>query len=128
MNEPVTHLATPAFLVDLRAVARNCRAMREKALASAVNFRPHVKTHKTREIARMQHGGKVGPITVSTLAEAEAMAADGFRDITYAFPIGPDKLARAAALARQIDRLNVVLDSETALPAVEAFHSSTGVM
>lgn len=102
--------------------------MREKAIASGVQFRPHVKTHKTREIARMQHGGSVGPVTVSTLAEAEMLAADGFRDITYAFPIAPDKLARVAALARQLDRLNVVLDSETALRAIEAYHQSTGVL
>jgi len=128
MNDPLTHFPTPAFLVDLPAVSRNCRAMREKALASGVTFRPHVKTHKTREIARMQHGGGTGPITVSTLAEAEAMADDGFRDITYAFPLAPDKLGRVAALARRLDRLNVVLDSETALRALEAFHASTGIM
>ncbi len=102
--------------------------MREKALASAVTFRPHVKTHKTREIARMQHGGGTGPITVSTLAEAEAMAGDGFRDITYGFPLAPDKLARAAVLARGIDRLNLVIDSETTLRAMEAFHASTGIL
>src|SRR5436309_12392792 len=111
MNEPVTHLATPAFLVDLPAVARNCRAMREKAQASGVVFRPHVKTHKTREIARMQHGGVIGPVTVSTLAEAEFLADDGFRDITYAVPIAPSKLARAADLARRIERLNLLIDS-----------------
>src|SRR5260221_1637359 len=128
MNEPLTHLPTPAFLVDLAAVSRNCRAMREKARASGVTFRPHVKTHKTREIARMQHGGGTGPITVSTLAEAEALADDGFRDITYAFPLAPDKLARVAALARRLERLNVVLDSETTLRALEAFHASTGII
>ena len=48
--------------------------MRQKAVASGVKFRPHVKTHKTAEIARMQHGGALGPITVSTLAEAEFFA------------------------------------------------------
>jgi D-serine deaminase-like pyridoxal phosphate-dependent protein len=120
-------LRTPAFLVDVHTVSNNCREMREKALASGVQFRPHVKTHKTREIARMQHGGAVGPITVSTLAEAELLAGDGFRDITYAVPIAPEKLARAAALARRIDRLNVLVDSEDALRALEAFHRANGV-
>ncbi|HEX8618751.1 MAG TPA: DSD1 family PLP-dependent enzyme, partial [Thermoanaerobaculia bacterium] len=72
-----TRLQTPAFLVDRAVVARNCDAMRAKARASGVAFRPHVKTHKTVEIGRMQHGGAVGPITVSTLAEAEAFANDG---------------------------------------------------
>ncbi|HEX7193255.1 MAG TPA: DSD1 family PLP-dependent enzyme, partial [Thermoanaerobaculia bacterium] len=77
--------------------------MRQKALASGVAFRPHVKTHKTIEIGRLQHGGKAGPITVSTLAEAEFFADAGFSDITYAVPIPPEKLARAAALVGRIE-------------------------
>jgi D-serine deaminase-like pyridoxal phosphate-dependent protein len=122
------NLQTPAFLVDSHTVARNCRAMRAKASTSGVAFRPHVKTHKTREIARMQHGGTVGPVTVSTLAEAEFLADDGFRDITYAFPIAPAKLERAAALAERVERLNILLDGEAALRAVEAFHGQHGVV
>jgi len=97
----------------------NCNRMREKARASGVIFRPHVKTHKTVEGARMQHGGGFGPITVSTLAEAEFFAAGGFRDITYAMPIAPEKLWRAAELASRIDRLNLLIDSEPALRAME---------
>ena len=102
--------------------------MRNKALASGVAFRPHVKTHKTIEAARMQHGGAIGPITVSTMAEAEFFADGGFRDITYAVPIAPEKLARAAALAARIERLNILLDSEAALRAVEEFHAAHGVV
>jgi D-serine deaminase-like pyridoxal phosphate-dependent protein len=119
--ENLSHLTTPAFLVDKRIVQRNCDSMREKAAASKVIFRPHVKTHKTREIGRMQHGGKIGPITVSTLAEAEFFAEDGWRDITYAVPIAPEKLERAAALARRVERLNLLLDSFDALQALERF-------
>jgi D-serine deaminase-like pyridoxal phosphate-dependent protein len=114
-------LSTPAFLVDRAVVERNCTRMRDKAVASGVLFRPHVKTHKVVEIGRMQHAGGTGPITVSTLAEAEAFAEAGFRDITYAVPIAPDKLPRAAALARRIERLSVLIDSDHALRAIEAF-------
>jgi D-serine deaminase-like pyridoxal phosphate-dependent protein len=114
-------VATPAFLVDRTIVQRNCDAMREKARASGVAFRPHVKTHKSVTIGRMQHGGAIGPITVSTLAEAEQFAEAGFRDITYGVPIAPEKLARAAELAARIDRLSVLLDSDVALRAIEAF-------
>src|SRR5664279_4862249 len=115
----ISSLPTPAFLVDRSIVEQNCVRMRAKALASGVAFRPHVKTHKTIEIGRMQHGGGVGPITVSTLAEAEFFAAAGFRDITYAVPIAPEKLERAAALAARIDRFNILLDDERTLRAVE---------
>ncbi|HEX8253153.1 MAG TPA: alanine racemase [Thermoanaerobaculia bacterium] len=120
-------MQTPAFLVDRAIVARNCDTMREKARASGVAFRPHVKTHKTLEIGRMQHAGATGPITVSTLAEAEAFAKDGHRDITYAVPIAPEKLHRVAALAATIDRLSVLIDSERALRAVEEFAAANGV-
>jgi D-serine deaminase-like pyridoxal phosphate-dependent protein len=120
-----TSLPTPAFLVDADRLQSNTTAMREKALRSGVAFRPHVKTHKTVEIARVQHGGATGPITVSTLAEAEFFADHGFRDITYAFPIAPAKLERAAALARRVERLNVLIDSSDALEAIESFHRAT---
>lgn len=127
-TEDIQHASTPAFLVDLHAVSRNCQAMRDKAQASGVSFRPHMKTHKTLEIARMQHGGAVGPLTVSTLAEADMLAEGGFRDVTYAVPIAPAKLERAAALARRLERLNILLDSEETLRAVESFHAATGVV
>src|SRR5882724_13413432 len=97
------NIPTPAFLVDRSIVEQNCTRMRAKALASGVAFRPHVKTHKTIEIGRMQHGGNLGPITVSTMAEAEFFADEGFRDITYAVPIAPEKLARVASLAARIE-------------------------
>ena len=112
-------ITTPAFLVDRSIVERNCSRMRQKALESGVAFRPHAKTHKTVEVARMQHGGAIGPLTVSTMAEGEFFAEAGFRDITYAVPIAPDKLPRAAALARRVERLNILIDSFDALQAVE---------
>jgi D-serine deaminase-like pyridoxal phosphate-dependent protein len=121
-------LPTPAFLVDRSIVEQNCARMRAKASSSGVAFRPHVKTHKTIEIGRMQHGGRIGPITVSTMAEAEFFADAGFVDITYAVPVAPEKLARAAALAARIERLNILIDSVTALRAVEEFHAANGVV
>jgi D-serine deaminase-like pyridoxal phosphate-dependent protein len=82
------------------------------------------------EIGRMQHGGALGPITVSTLAEAEAFAREGFRDITYAVPLAPsrDKLDRVAALAARVDRLSVLIDSERALRALEEYAASQSMV
>lgn len=121
-------VSTPAFLIDLPTLRRNCERMREKAVRSGVVFRPHVKTHKVVEIGRLQHGGVAGPITVSTLAEAEFFAAGGFDDITYAVPIAPSKLERAAALARRVRTLNILLDHPAALRAVEEFHAAQNVV
>ncbi|MBK5260466.1 MAG: alanine racemase [Thermoanaerobaculia bacterium] len=122
-------LSTPAFLADRRIVQRNCDRMREKAARSGVIFRPHVKTHKTIEVALMQHGGAKGPITVSTMAEAEFFADAGFDDITYAVPLAPDRIARASALAARIATFNVLIDSADALKAIErAYRSSRRVL
>ncbi len=122
------NITTPAFLVDRTIVEQNCARMRTKARSSGVAFRPHVKTHKTIEIGRMQHGGETGPITVSTMAEAEFFADAGFRDITYAVPIAPEKLPRVASLAARMERLNILLDSHAALRAVEEFHAAQGTV
>jgi D-serine deaminase-like pyridoxal phosphate-dependent protein len=123
------NVTTPALLLDREVVRRNCERMLAKARESGVGFRPHVKTHKTVEVGRIQHGGAAGPITVSTLAEAEFFARDGFRDITYAVPIAPtpEKLERVAELSARVDRLSVLLDSEDTLRALEAFAVANGV-
>src|SRR6188474_3475316 len=106
-------LPTPSLLVDLARVRRNCERMLAFSRGAGVRLRPHVKTHKCVEIARLQHGGEFGAITVSTLAEAEHFAAAGFGDILYAVPIEPGKLARVVALCREIDLGVLVNDLAT---------------
>lgn len=115
----LTELRTPAFLVDLTKVRRNSTAMIDRARARGVRLRPHVKTHKTEEIALMQTGGRPGPITVSTMAEARFFAGKGFGDITYAFPITPDKLPEAASLSTTIDTFQILVDHPRTIDAVE---------
>jgi D-serine deaminase-like pyridoxal phosphate-dependent protein len=115
-GNPMTNLAglpTPSLLVDLVRLRRNCERMLAFAREAGVRLRPHVKTHKCVEIARLQHGGEIGPITVSTLAEAEHFAAAGFGDILYAVPIEPGKLARVVALCRRIDLAVLLNDLAT---------------
>ncbi|MCA1630214.1 MAG: alanine racemase, partial [Acidobacteria bacterium] len=73
-------------------------------------LRPHVKTHKCAEIARLQTEGFSGALTVSTLAEARWFAERGFTDITYAVPIEPGKFGQAVELARRCERLALITD------------------
>jgi D-serine deaminase-like pyridoxal phosphate-dependent protein len=116
----VADLGTPAALVDLDRLERNAVRMAEHARRLGVRLRPHVKTHKTLEAARLQVRGHFGGITVSTLAEAEFFAAGGFPDITYAVPIAPSKLRAAAELAARVDRLSLLVEHPDAGVAVEA--------
>lgn len=113
-------LPTPCALVDEVAVLSNTEGMAKRVERLGARLRPHVKTHKTFEGGRLQVRGHFGGITVSTLAEARAFAAAGFRDVTYAVPIPPQRLAEAAEIARGLDRLTLLVDGPAAATALEA--------
>ncbi|MFJ4324564.1 alanine racemase [Streptomyces tricolor] len=102
---------TPFAVVDVRRVRRNVARLRARAERLGVALRPHVKTAKSLDAAALLHDGSPGPVTVSTLAEAEAFAAAGHRDITYAVGIEPHKLPRVIALSRRGVTVRVLLDS-----------------
>jgi D-serine deaminase-like pyridoxal phosphate-dependent protein len=91
-------LPTPVLLLDRQRVLHNIARMRDRAQHLKVQLRPHLKTAKSVKVALLCHDGAAGPITVSTLAEAAYFARAGFRDITYAVPIAPQKLEQVAQI------------------------------
>ncbi len=109
-------LETPALLLDQDLMDRNIERMRSRLRGLGVAFRPHVKTCKSIDVARRLMEAPQGPITVSTLLEADYFAGHGVRDILYAVCIAPNKLDHVAALQAGGVRLSLILDSmETAL-------------
>jgi D-serine deaminase-like pyridoxal phosphate-dependent protein len=104
-------IETPALVLDAQKLDRNVARLRRHLDGLGVALRPHVKTTKSIDVARRLFPEGAGPITVSTLAEAEYFADAGLTDIVYAVGLAPDKIARARALvARGID-LAVLIDS-----------------
>ena len=100
-------LDTPALYVDLDALENNIRRMQELCHVWNVDLRPHMKTHKIPEIARMQlEAGAIG-ITVAKLGEAEAIPAD---DVLIGYPVLSEKLPRLRELAKG-RRVTVAVDS-----------------
>ena len=98
-------IETPALLLDTGRMDRNIERMRARIRALGASFRPHLKTSKCIDVARRLFDGGVGPITVSTLKEAEYFFSHGFNDILYAVGITSVKLDHAADLrARGCDR------------------------
>ncbi len=93
-------LPTPCLVLDRPRVQRNIDRMHDRAAELGVLLRPHVKTPKSIDVARLTLQRQALGITVSTLAEAEYFAAHGVRDQFYAVPLAPDKIARIAALMR----------------------------
>jgi D-serine deaminase-like pyridoxal phosphate-dependent protein len=111
VNTPVPDLDTPSLLIDLDPLERNVAEMQEVADASGVRLRPHTKTHKCPDIARMQLDAGAAGITVAKLGEAEVMANAGVDDILVAYPlVGERKLARLRALAERAS-VRVATDS-----------------
>jgi D-serine deaminase-like pyridoxal phosphate-dependent protein len=121
------NLKTPAFLIDLVKLKYNVQMMKARAQKHAVSLRPHVKTHKTAQIAGMQTSAEAPGITVSTLAEARFYQKSGFQDITYAFPITANKLGEAAELTAGLPVFNILLDQPQTLSAVEAYAREHGI-
>jgi D-serine deaminase-like pyridoxal phosphate-dependent protein len=120
-------LKTPCALVDLDRLERNCARMAEKVSSLGAALRPHIKTHKCPEIARLQTRGQFGGITVSTMAEARCFAAAGFGDITYAVPVPFQRIGEAAELLKSGVKLNLLLDSELTSRELEACGRDQGV-
>ena len=107
----MSDLDTPALVVDLDVLETNLADMAAYASAHGLALRPHTKTHKIPDLARMQVKSGARGITVAKLGEAELMARAGFDDILIAYPIvGTSKLDRLATLARQA-RITVSTDS-----------------
>lgn len=108
-------LKTPSLVLDYERLKRNAEGMKERVSRLGASLRPHVKTHKCIEVARLQTIGHKGGLTVSTLAEARAFAAHGLSDITYAVPIEPGKFSEAIKLSQSCEQFSLLTDNlETA--------------
>jgi D-serine deaminase-like pyridoxal phosphate-dependent protein len=94
-------LDTPSLLLDLDKMEKNLQEIAEFASENGIHWRPHIKTHKSIEIAKRQvNYGAVG-ITVAKVSEAEIMAKAGINDILIAYPVSSTiKLNRIASLFR----------------------------
>ncbi|UCF20246.1 MAG: alanine racemase [Gemmatimonadota bacterium] len=112
-------LDTPALIVDAVTMNRNIERMQRAAVDFGVRLRPHTKTHKSPEIAKLQVAAGAAGITVAKLGEAQVMADAGLDDILIANQIvGPLKLRRLAELAGRV-RLAVLVDSREGVLQLE---------
>jgi D-serine deaminase-like pyridoxal phosphate-dependent protein len=102
-------LKTPSLVLDIVKVRRNAETMSRRIKQFGADLRPHIKTHKCIEVARIQTAGHSGAVTVSTLAEARAFAANGFSKITYAIPIEPGKFDQAIEISKNCE-LSLITD------------------
>jgi len=73
----ITELDTPAVVVDLDVMERNLLRMADYCAARNIKLRPHTKSHKNPDLARLQIQSGAYGITVAKIDEAEVMLDSG---------------------------------------------------
>jgi D-serine deaminase-like pyridoxal phosphate-dependent protein len=121
----IYELETPRVLIDLDRMERNIERTQALCDASGVALRPHIKTHKIPEIARMQvEAGAVG-IACQKVSEAEVFAQAGFDDIMIPYNVlGATKAARFADLALY-NRMTAAADN---LPVIQGLSEAAAAL
>ncbi|MBK6865938.1 MAG: DSD1 family PLP-dependent enzyme [Ideonella sp.] len=111
VGDAAAAIDTPALVIDLDAMERNIARMAVFARERGLRLRPHAKTHKSADIARLQCAAGAVGVCVQKVSEAEALADGGVADLYLSNEvIAEGKLARVAALARRV-RLALAVDS-----------------
>ncbi|WP_017185801.1 alanine racemase [Alkalibacillus haloalkaliphilus] len=112
------NLDTPSLLIQQDTMERNLMSMVGFAQSQHIALRPHIKTHKSVQIAKRQvEEGAVG-VTVAKLDEAEVMVDGGIEDIFIAYPITKkQKVNRLKELTKQANIIASV-DSEIGAKAL----------
>lgn len=119
---------SPALVFFKRDIERNIAEIVRLA-GDARRLRPHVKTHKTREIVQMELKAGIGKHKAATLAEVEMVAGCGAPDVMLAYPVvGPNvgRLIRLMQAYRDC-RFSVTMDNAEAIKALSAALSKTGM-
>src|ERR1700744_3291735 len=90
---------TPCAVIDMDRVERNIARIQAACEAAGVSNRPHIKTHKSPLLAKLQISAGAKGITCQKLGEAEVMADAGIADILISYNLlGEQKMARLGAL------------------------------
>jgi len=124
----LSSLETPCLILDRARLLRNAARMTDRFRSTGVRLRPHMKTAKSIDVARLALAGNFGGVTVSTLKEAEYFADHGVNDITYAVSLVPDKMPRIAALVRRGVALGTITDSLAVADQVSRLAVAEGIV
>lgn len=120
-------LNTPVLVIDRDALQRNIEAMAAFARERGLALRPHAKTHKSADIARLQLAAGAVGVCCAKLGEAEALADGGVQNILITSPVvTPQAIERLIALNARISDLAVVADNPDNVDALAAGTKAAG--
>jgi len=120
-------LMTPSLVLDLDGMERNIERMRSFAAEKNIGLRPHCKTHKSINIARLQmEAGALG-IGAATLGEAETMGYAGIPGVLVTSPVIADtKVDALIALNQSADGLMQTVDNMANLRSLDSAAGQSG--
>ncbi|KAL7796342.1 putative serine dehydratase domain-containing protein [Trichoderma afarasin] len=133
VGKHITQLPKPALVLDKAKVHRHCKSLLDAVEYLGVDFRAHVKTHKTLEGVRLQagEGKKDVRLVASTVAEIEFlqpllhefMESGRQVNVLYGIPLPPSQVDRLAAIGRQLGQgtISVMIDHASQLSHVVRF-------
>ncbi|KAJ9157570.1 D-serine dehydratase [Pleurostoma richardsiae] len=139
VGKSIRDVETPAAIMDVSAAKRNCDRMLDACKSLGLDWRAHIKTHKTVELTKLQVGDdatRPARIVISTLAEGEFVLPllKEYRsqgravNVLYGLPIAPGSIPRLAALGKELGpgSISVLLDDPAQLPGLEKFRVLSG--
>ncbi|HMP17418.1 MAG TPA: alanine racemase, partial [Gemmatales bacterium] len=123
-----SEVPSPSLLLGWSAIQNNLQRMLSIA-GSPERLRPHMKTHKTRDITELYLNAGITRHKCATLREAEVLADCGVPDILIAFPlVGPNQ-KRLCELAKRFPqtRFSCLGDDDEGLSQLNQLATDTGV-
>ncbi|MCD4773384.1 MAG: alanine racemase [Bacteroidales bacterium] len=120
------NITQPTLILDKQKCLRNIKRMADKAKKHNLKLRPHFKTHQSGEIGNWVKNFDIDSITVSSVSMAEYFAANGWKDITIAFPFNILEIEKVNNLTKKI-KINLLIENiETFIFLNKNLKSKTG--
>ena len=125
----IDEIDSPALVIYPDRVKKNIRLL--KSMIDDVDrLRPHVKTHKAREVVLLQMAAGINKFKCATIAEAEMLASCQVPDVLLAYqPVGP-KINRLIALIKKypVTKFSCLVDDIAAAKAIATQASEAGIV
>jgi D-serine deaminase-like pyridoxal phosphate-dependent protein len=113
-------LPTPCLVVDLDMFNANVKHMAETTKANGINVRPHVKVHKSVDVAKHQIAAGAVGLTTATIAESELFSNAGIKGVLWTKqPVGVNNIQRAIALSKKDPTFMFVSDDAQVIDWVQ---------
>ena len=121
INKEIAEINTPRVLINLDKLHSNLKMMQHYSESFKCKLRPHVKTHKCIDIAKMQMEFGASGITASKADEAIVFIKAGIKDVLIAYPlVDIQKIQKCIANAVESScTLGFIVDSHDGMDILE---------